>query len=126
MLRARIAAVSLSRLRRSHVENILASLENAGAAPASVNKLRAVLHSVFSRARRAGRWVGENPVAATEPRKVPERVYVTLPPDQFARMLEQVPDDLRPLFACGAEDFLGGRCRIRTCDPCRVKAVLYR
>jgi hypothetical protein len=21
---------------------------------------------------------------------------------------------------------LGGRCRIRTCDPCRVKAVLYR
>ena len=23
-------------------------------------------------------------------------------------------------------DFLGGRCRDRTCDPCRVKAVLYR
>jgi putative transposase len=22
--------------------------------------------------------------------------------------------------------FLGGRCRVRTCDPCRVKAVLYR
>jgi len=21
---------------------------------------------------------------------------------------------------------LGGRCRVRTCDPCRVKAVLYR
>ena len=23
-------------------------------------------------------------------------------------------------------DFLGGRCKFRTCDPCRVKAVLYR
>jgi hypothetical protein len=24
------------------------------------------------------------------------------------------------------EACLGGRCRVRTCDPCRVKAVLYR
>jgi hypothetical protein len=24
----------------------------------------------------------------------------------------------------GRED--GGRCKVRTCDPCRVKAVLYR
>jgi hypothetical protein len=24
------------------------------------------------------------------------------------------------------QGFLGGRCRVRTCDPCRVKAVLYR
>jgi hypothetical protein len=22
--------------------------------------------------------------------------------------------------------YSGGRCRVRTCDPCRVKAVLYR
>ena len=31
------------------------------------------------------------------------------------------PDNLRKLEAES-----GGRCRIRTCDPCRVKAVLYR
>ncbi|ACB92989.1 hypothetical protein XfasM23_1581 [Xylella fastidiosa M23] len=23
-------------------------------------------------------------------------------------------------------DSIGGRCRVRTCDPCRVKAMLYR
>jgi len=45
--------------------------------------------------------VGENPVTATQPRKVPRRVYVTLSAEQLARMLEQIPDNWRPLFACG-------------------------
>ena len=101
VLRASIAALPLARLRTCDVENLLATLENDGAAPASVNKLRSVLHPVFNRALRAGRWVGENPVAATQPRKVPRRVYVTLSPDQLARMLEQIPEDWQPLFACG-------------------------
>ena len=101
VLRTPIAGVPLARMRSTDVENLLASLENSGAAPASVNKLRSVLHSVFSRARRGGRWVGDNPVAATQPRRVPKRIYVTLSPDQIARMLEQIPDDWRPLFACG-------------------------
>ena len=101
VLRAPIAALPLAKVRSSDLENLLSSLDNAGAAPASVNKLRSVLHSVFSRARRAGRWVGENLVAATQPRKVPRRVYVTLSPEQLARMLEQIPEDWRALFACG-------------------------
>jgi len=96
-----IATLPLARVRSSDVENLLADLERNGAAAGSVNKLRAILHAVFNRARRAGRWVGENPVAATQPRKVPRRVYITLNPEQLARMLEQIPDDWRPLFACG-------------------------
>jgi len=101
VLAAPIAALPLARVRSSDLENLLADLERKGAAAGSVNKLRAILHAVFNRARRAGRWVGENPVAATQPRKVPRRVYVTLSPEQLARMLEQIPDDWRPLFACG-------------------------
>lgn len=42
-----------------------------------------------------------NPVTATQPRKVPKRVYVTLTPNQIGRMLDKVPEDWRPLFACG-------------------------
>ncbi|HEX9384513.1 MAG TPA: hypothetical protein VF908_14005, partial [Gemmatimonadaceae bacterium] len=52
---APIGALPLSRVRSSDVENLLADLERKGAAPGSVNKLRAILHSVFNRARRAGR-----------------------------------------------------------------------
>src|SRR5712664_965559 len=101
VLAAPIAALPLARVRSSDLENLLADLERNGAAAGSVNKLRAILHAVFNRARRAGRWVGENPVGATQPRKIPRRVYVTLSPEQLARMLEQIPDDWRPLLACG-------------------------
>ncbi len=94
-------ALVLASVRPAVIENLLCHMERRGSAPGSVNKLRSVLHTVFSRARRAGRWVGENPVAVTQPRKVPKRVYVTLTPEQIGRMLEQVPEEWRPLFACG-------------------------
>ena len=94
-------AIPLQRLRHADLDGLLHGIEKSGAAPASINKVRAVLHVVFAKARRAGRWIGENPLATTEPRKVPKRVYVTLTPEQLARMLEQVPEDWRPLFACG-------------------------
>lgn len=62
-------------------------------APASVNKMRSLLHTVFSRAKKAGRWVGENPVSATERRKVPRRVYITLTPEQLAAILREVREE---------------------------------
>ena len=45
-------------MRSADVDNLLHGLFREGLAPASVNKLRAVLHAVFSRARRAGKWIG--------------------------------------------------------------------
>src|SRR5262244_505437 len=80
-------AVPIGSVQPAVIENLLCDMEHRGSAPGSVNKVRSVLHTVFSRARRAGRWVGENPVAATEPRKVPRRVYLTLTPEQIGRML---------------------------------------
>lgn len=68
----------------------LRDMEQAGAAPASVNKLRAVLHTVFSRAIKAQLWTGANPVAAVETRRVPRRAYATL-------RAEDVPVLLLPL-----------------------------
>jgi len=101
VIRRPAGVLPLGLVRETVIENLLSDMERAGGSPASVNKLRSILHSVFSRARRAGRWIGENPVAATQPRKVPKRVYVTLSPAQVGRMLEQTPEDWRPLFACG-------------------------
>jgi len=59
VLAAPIAALPLARVRSSDLENLLADLERKGAAAGSVNKLRAILHAVFNRARRAGRWVAK-------------------------------------------------------------------
>jgi len=101
VIRAGIGQTPLARLRTSDLDELLHAREKAGAAPATLNKLRSILHTVFAKAKKAGRWVGENPLDAIERRKVPKRVYATLTPEQLAKMLLEVPEDWRPLFACG-------------------------
>ena len=70
--------------------------------PNSINKIRTTLRTVFSRARKAGRWNGNNPAADTEPRKVPRRVYETLTIDEVARLLRRLPRSWRGFFAAAA------------------------
>ena len=96
-----VGKLPLARVRTQHLDEVLHQLAKKGKAPATLNNLRAQLHTVFAKAKKAGRWVGENPAAALERRKVPKRVYQTLTPDQLARMLEEIPADWRPIFACG-------------------------
>jgi len=67
-------ALPLSQVRSSVIEDLLHRMEANGAAPGSVNKVRSLLHTAFARAKKAGRWAGENPVSETERRKVPKRV----------------------------------------------------
>ena len=101
VIRAAIGQLPLAQLRTAYLDELLHARAKAGASPGTLNKLRSTLHTVFAKAKKAGRWVGENPVAGIEPRKVPKRAYQTLTPEQLVRLLEQVPDDWRPLFACG-------------------------
>src|SRR5713226_5089998 len=101
VMSAAVGALPLSQVRSSVIEDLLHRMEANGAAPGSVNKVRSLLHTAFARAKKAGRWAGENPVSETERRKVPKRVYMTLTPEQIQKMLEQVPEEWRPLFACG-------------------------
>ena len=42
---------------------------------------------------------------------------------ELARWLERHP---KVAYVVDLQKCFGGRCRVRTCDPCRVKAVLYR
>jgi integrase len=68
-------------------------------APASLNKLRATLHSVFRRARKPGFWTRPNPIDDIETKRVPKPVYQTLSAEEVPLVLAQIPLDWRALFA---------------------------
>ncbi len=94
-----VGSVRLPGVTSALLEAHLADRAKAGLGPASVNRLRGALRTVFSRARKAGLWAGLNPVADTEPRKVPRRLYDTLTAEEAARLLPHVPADWRGFFA---------------------------
>src|SRR5207253_5480564 len=99
VLTTAVGALPLSAIGSPHLDELLHAVESAGASAASVNKLRSVLHTVFSKAKKAGRWVGENPAASTERRKVARRIYATLRAEEVPLLLAEVPAEWRPLFA---------------------------
>jgi integrase len=94
-----VGALPLAAVGSPHLDELLHDAESAGASAASVNKLRSVLHTVFSKAKKAGKWVGENPVASTERRKVARRIYATLRAEEVPLLLAEVPAEWLPLFA---------------------------
>jgi integrase len=102
VIRGAVGAIPLARLRSHHLDDLLHERQAAGAAPATLNNLRAQLRTVFAKAKKAGWWFGHNPLDCIERRKVPKRVYRTLSPEQMGKMLAEVPADWRPLFACAA------------------------
>lgn len=67
--------------------------------PQSLNHLRRYLLTAFSCARRAGRFLGPNPVTEVKRRKVPKRVPDYLRLDEVPRVLAKLSDRWRPLFA---------------------------
>jgi len=93
-----LGRLPLRAVTAARIENLLRTMESKGSSPASLNRLRAILHIVFSRAIRAGMWSGPNPVSAVERRKVPRRVYVTLREEELPRVLSEVPSAWRDLF----------------------------
>ncbi len=78
------------------IEERLAAMTKAGASPSYVNGTRTVLHTVFSKARKAGLWRGPNPVADVERRKVPRRIYDTLTAEEAEQLLPHVPNGDEP------------------------------
>jgi integrase len=99
VLKTPLAALPLPQVTAAAVDARLREMERDGAAPASLNKLRAVLHTVFARAAKARLWTGANPLEAVEPRRVPRRAYDTLRAEEVAQLLPHVPEDWRGFFA---------------------------
>ncbi len=97
--RTALGDVPLAQVAPAALDGRLREMERDGAAPASVNKLRAVLHTVFARAIKAQLWTGANPVAAVETRRVPRRAYATLRAEEVPVLLPHVPDYWRGVFA---------------------------
>ena len=118
VLASPLGAVLLRFVTPALLDDQLRAMERAGAAPASVNKLRAVLHTVYSRARKAGRWTGANPVELVEVRRVPRRAYATLRAEEVPVLLANVPEDWRGLFAAALYTGMrkGELCGLRKSD----------
>ncbi len=67
--------------------------------PGSVNHLRKFLDGAFRRAIAHGRWNGANPVASTKKRRVLKRAGQALSHSEVERMLLEIRDVHRDLFA---------------------------
>src|SRR5438067_7982927 len=90
VVRTALGAVPVRRLTSARVEDHFHALERAGAAPASVNHIRAKLRTVFFKARKAGLWIGPNPITETESRRVPKRTHPTLKMDEIPLVLAHI------------------------------------
>ncbi len=95
----RLGDLPLAVLSTSDLDQLLKAMETAGRAPATVNKLRGMLHSVFETARRKKKWVGPNPVADTDSRHVVKQIRPTLSAEEADLVIEQVPASWRGVFA---------------------------
>ena len=94
-----LGAAPLSRVTSEAIEALLVDLERAGAAPASVNRLRSSLHATFARARKMKLWTGPNPIEDVDVRRVPKRIYSTLKAEEVPQLLPHVDPEWQDLFA---------------------------
>src|SRR2546430_2966692 len=94
-----LVQLPVAALTGGRLELFLQHWSQNGLAPASVNKLRAIVRTAYNRARRAGLVHAQNPAFDTKPRKVPRRAPAFLEPDEVARLLRELNDFDRPLVA---------------------------
>lgn len=99
-----LGALAVPQVTTDAVEAALSALERpAGGSEAlsaaTLNKLRSVLSTVFTRARKAKVWTGPNPITDVESRRVVRRAYATLRADEVAVLLPHVAASWRNLFA---------------------------
>src|SRR5256712_4723179 len=86
-------------LTSGRLELFLQHWSQKGLAPASVNKMRAMVRTAFNRARRADLVNGQNPASDTKPGKVPKRAAAFLEPHEVPRLLGELSREDRPLVA---------------------------
>jgi len=67
--------------------------------PQSLNHLRGYLVRALNRARKAGKWTGENAALMVDTRRVPRRQYDYLRVDEVPRLLAALNPEQRSLFA---------------------------
>jgi integrase len=94
-----IGELRLGFVTTEKLEELLEGKKRGGAEPATLNRLRATLHTMFARARKAKLFTGTNPVTDVEVRPVAKRVYHTLRAQEVPLLLAHVDDEWRDFFA---------------------------
>jgi integrase len=94
-----LVRLPLVALTSGRLELFLQHWSQEGLAPASVNKLRAMVRTAFNRARRADLVHGQNPASDTKPRKVPKRAPAFLEPHEVPKLLAELALEDRLLVA---------------------------
>jgi len=77
----------------------LREMEKDGLSGTYVNGLRRVLSTVFTRARRAGKWARSNPIVDVPTRREEKRAYATLRAEEVPLVLGNAPTEWRGVFA---------------------------
>jgi integrase len=68
-------------------------------APQSLNHLRSLVHAIYGKAIRRGKWTGTNPASGVERRKVVKGKPQFLQPEEVAGLMVALDPHWRPLFA---------------------------
>jgi integrase len=87
VLRTALGALPLRLATTAAIESRLRQMEREGLGPSSLNGLRTTLHTVYTRARKAGLWTGANLTADVERRRVPRKVPAPLRANEVPLLL---------------------------------------
>ena len=93
---------SMGSITPSTVQAWVTDAAAAGLSPRSITKYHVMLHGVFKRAVR-DRLILHNPCADTELPKIPPRKVRILTPEEFERLLAEIPDRFRDLVLTDIE-----------------------
>lgn len=94
VFKSELAAYPLPLLNPDLIEaKVLEPMDAAKLAPATVNRLRTIMHAAFEAAALPPRrWSGRNPVSATRVRTVVKKERATLTPGQVEQVLHELRD----------------------------------
>jgi integrase len=99
---AQIGQLPLRAVTPAALEALFHEKGRKGLSAGSINKLRAIIRTIFSRATKEGLWIGQNPAALTEHRRVPRRIYETVTAEELPVLLAQLSAEDRGFFAAAA------------------------
>jgi len=98
LLSSELASLPLVAVSAERIEAFLHRKAQEELAPQTVNHLRAFLSRAFNAARRMGRYLGSNPVALVQKRRVPKALRDILKPEEVGPVLVALAPRWRPLF----------------------------
>lgn len=99
VIRQPIGKLPVPDVTAAAIEDRMQAMRREGLSATYINGLRRVLGTVFSKARRAKKYLGPNPIEETEPMPETKRAYATLRLEEIPILLAHSPPEWRGVFA---------------------------